>query len=409
MTVFTRLPALGLVLVVTACGTAPTSEGPLPPPLPVAQQVSSDMAALIAATDTFGLDLLAAPALADKANLVVSPMSVSMVLQMVGAGAGGETAAQINKVLHLPEGVRPRLPAVDQTDLKVSNTAWTQQGLKVKPGYSDALRTQFSTTMNEADFAADPAGARGRINQTVADQTAGKITDLFPATSITVDTRLVVTNALYLKAAWAREFPRDKTKDAPFTRPDGSVVTVPMMHNDPYKEPKAELGYAEGPGYQVVTLPYRGGKLAFTVIVPATVDALRDKGIAGLLSEVSPATVQLAMPRFTTRSAMDLSKALAEAGMPTAFTPGADFSGITDDTDLLIASVQHKTFVQVDEEGTEAAAATGADVQAGSAPQTYTVTVDRPFLFVITDTATGAPLFLGRINDPTAVDGQSDR
>jgi serpin B len=218
-----------------------------------------------------------------------------------------------------------------------------------------------------------------------------------------------VTNALYLKAAWAREFPRDKTKDAPFTRPDGSVVTVPMMHNDPFKEPKAELGYARGPGYQVVTLPYRGGKLAFSVIVPATIDALREKGIASLLSEVRPATVQLAMPRFTTRSAMDLSKALAEAGMPTAFTPGADFSGITDDTDLLIASVQHKTFVQVDEEGTEAAAATGADVQAVSAPQTYTVTVDRPFLFVITDTATGAPLFLGRINDPTAVDGQSDR
>jgi serpin B len=409
MAVFIRLSALSLVLLVTACGTGPTSEEPLPPPLPVAQQVSSDMAGLIAATDTFGLDLLAAPALADRPNLVVSPMSVSVALQMVGTGAAGETAEQINKVLHLPEGVRPRSPAVDQTDLKVSNTAWTQRGLKIKPGYSDALRTQFSTAMNEADFIADPTGARGRINQTVADQTAGRITDLFPATSITQDTRLVVTNALYLKAAWAREFPRNKTKDATFTRPDGSVVTVPMMHNDPFKEPKAKLGYAEGPGYQVVTLPYRGGKLAFTVIVPATVDALRDKGIASLLSEVHPADVQLAMPRFTARSAMDLSEVLAEAGMPAAFMPGADFSGITDDADLRIASVQHKTFVQVDEEGTEAAAATGIDVQAVSAQQTYTVTVDRPFLFVITDTATGAPLFLGKITDPTAVDSQSGR
>jgi serpin B len=102
---------------------------------------------------------------------------------------------------------------------------------------------------------------------------------------------------------------------------------------------------------------------------------------------------------------MDLSKTLAEAGMPAAFTPAADFSGITDDEDLLIASVQHKTFVQVDEEGTEAAAATGIGVQATSAPQLHTVTVDRPFLFVITDTATGAPLFLGRITDPTAVNG----
>jgi serpin B len=400
-----RLSALGLVLVVTACGTEPTPEEPLPPPVPVAQQVPSDMAALIAAADTFGLDLLTAPALADKPNLVVSPMSVSVAMQMVGAGAAGETAAQINKVLHLPEGVRPQLPAVDQTDLKVSNTAWTQRGLKIKPGYADTLRTKFGTVLNEADFIAGADDARGRINKTVADQTAGKITDLFPATSITQDTRLVVTNALYLKAAWAREFPRDKTTDAPFTRPDGSAVTVPMMHNDPFKTPKAELGYAEGPGYQVVTLPYRGGKLAFTVILPDAIDTLRGKGIAAMLSEVRPATVQLAMPRFTARSAMDLSKTLAEAGMPAAFTPAADFSGITDDEDLLIASVQHKTFVQVDEEGTEAAAATGIGVQATSAPQLHTVTVDRPFLFVITDTATGAPLFLGRITDPTAVNG----
>src|SRR5688500_18604619 len=117
MAVPMRLSVLGLVLLVTACGTESVSEEPLPPPLHVARQVSSDMAALITAVDSFGLDLLAAPALADKPNLVVSPVSVSEALQMVGAGAAGETAAQINKVLHLPEGVRPRLPAVDQTDL----------------------------------------------------------------------------------------------------------------------------------------------------------------------------------------------------------------------------------------------------------------------------------------------------
>jgi len=210
----------------------------------------------------------------------------------------------------------------------------------------------------------------------------------------------VLTNALHLKADWAREFPRDRTADAPFTRADGSTVTVPMMHND--QDEQAKVGYAEGPGYQVVTLPYKGGELAFTVIVPATVDALRGKGIAALLGEVRPALVTLAMPRFTARSAMDLTETLAAAGMPVAFTDAADFSGVTDDDDLYIDSVQHKTFVRVDEQGTEAAAATGVDEQAVSAPLTYTVTVDRPFLFVITDTATGAPLFLGRISDPTA-------
>nr|AGS49290.1 serine protease inhibitor (serpin family) [uncultured bacterium esnapd2] len=401
MAVSARLAALSLLLFVTACGTEPAVNEPLPPPVPVARQVPADMAALVSAIDAFGLDLVTAPALASKTNLVVSPVSASLALQMAAAGAAGETAAQMTKVLRLPEGVRPALPAFDQTDLKLSNTAWVQQGLTLKPRYTDALRDQFGTTMNGADFVRDSDGARGRINKTVADQTAGKITDLFPPDTITGDTRLVLTNALYLKAAWAREFPRDRTKDMPFTRADGSTVTVPMMHNDPEKEPKAQLGYAQGPGYQVVTLPYRGGKLAFTVIVPASIEALRGKGIAEILSQVQPATVHLAMPRFTTRSEMDLKETLTQAGMPLAFTPAADFSGITDDQALLIASVRHKTFVQVDEEGTEAAAATGVEMKPVSAPAFRTVTVDRPFLFVITDTATGAPLFLGRVNDPT--------
>nr|CEL20056.1 Serine protease inhibitor (serpin family) [Kibdelosporangium sp. MJ126-NF4]CTQ97280.1 Serine protease inhibitor (serpin family) [Kibdelosporangium sp. MJ126-NF4] len=395
--------ALGLVLLLAACGTKPDPDEPLPPPLPVARQVPSDLAALIAATDVFGLDLLASPVLADRTNLVVSPVSVSQVVQMAAAGAVGDTATQMTKVLHLPDGARPRLPAFDQTDMKIANTAWTQRGLNVKPAYRDTVRDQFGTTLNDADFAADPTGSRDRINRTVADQTQGKIPDLFPPTSINADTRLVLTNALYLKAAWAREFPRNRTADAPFTRADGSKVTVPMMRNDPHKDPDAELGYAEGPGYQVVTLPYKGGRLAYSVIVPASLDALRGKGVAQLLSEVRPATVALAMPRFTTRSSMDLAETLAQAGMPKAFSKAADFGGIADDMPLRIASVQHKTFVQVDEEGTEAAAATGADMQATSAPMTQTVTVDRPFLFVITDTATGAPLFLGRIGDPTAV------
>lgn len=400
MAVLRRVAAVVLVLgfLVTACGAEPAPERP-PRPLPVAQRVPDDVAALVSAADAFGLDLLTAPRLADRPNLVVSPISVSLALQMVGAGAAGRTATQIRDVLRLPDGVTPRLPAFDGDALSVSNTAWAQRGLTVKPAYAGALRDRFGTTMHEADFAADPDGERRRINRTVADQTAGRITGLFPPGSIDADSRLVLTNALYLKAAWAREFPRERTVEAPFTRADGSTVMVPMMHNDPGEDPS--LGYAEGPGYKAVTLPYKGGKLAFTVIVPASAEALKGKGIAALLAEIRPAHVTLAMPRFTAGSAMDLRGTLSDAGMPDAFATTADFSGITDDTDLYLGSVQHKTFVQVDEEGTEAAAATGADAKAVSAPLSYTVTVDRPFLFVITDTANGAPLFLGRIGDPT--------
>ncbi|MBB4905123.1 serpin family protein [Actinophytocola algeriensis] len=395
-----RLAALGLVLLLTACGAEPEAAGPPPPPVPVARTVPADTAAQVSAIDAFGLDLLTAPTLADRPNLVVSPVSASLALQMIGAGAAGETAAQMAKVLHLPDGARAQLPAFDQTDLKVSNTAWAQQGLELKPGYRDTLRDRFGTSMRTADFRADPGEARREINRTVADQTAGKITDLFPDNAITEDSRLVLTNALYLKAGWAREFPAEGTTDQPFTRADGTTVTVPMMHNDPADE--VDLGYAEGPGYQVVTLPYKGGGMAFTVIVPGTVDALRGKGIDAILGEVRPAPVALALPRFTTRSAMDLTETLTAAGMPLAFSDAADFGGITDDAQLRIDSVQHKTFVRIDEKGTEAAAATGVDAHAVSAPVVHTVTVDRPFLFVITDTATGAPLFLGRIADPTA-------
>jgi serpin B len=402
MGISTRLAAFGLVVLVTACGAEPVAEKP-PPPMPVLRQVSTDMAASVSAFDAFGLDLLTAPTLADEPNLVVSPVSVSLALQMIGAGAAGETATQIAKVLHLPEGAWTQPPALDQTNLKVSNTAWTQRGLELKPDYRDTLRDTFGARLNEADFEGDPHGARGRINQTVADQTAGKITDLFPRDAITRDTRLVLTNALYLKAEWAQAFPGDRTAQEPFTREDGSTVTVPMMHNDPYKDPEATLGYAEGPGYQAVTLPYRGGELAFTVIVTASVEAVRSKGVAAILSEVRPSPVDFAMPRFTARTSADLTDTLEAAGMPTAFSDAADFSGITDDVQLRIDSVRHKTFVQVGEQGTEAAAATGIDAHAVSAPVIPTVTVDRPFLFVITDTTTGAPLFLGRIADPTSL------
>ena len=398
-----RLAVLGVVLLLTACGAEPEAAGPPGPPprpLPVARTVPADMAALVSAIDAFGLDLLTAPELADEANLVVSPVSASLALQMIGAGARGETAAEIAKVLHLPSGAVPRMPAFDRTNLKMSNTAWTQEGLTLEPAYVGTLRDHYGTTMRQTDFVADPDAARREINKTVADQTDGRITGLFPERSIDEDSRLVLTNALHLKADWAQEFPTDLTRNEPFTRPDGSTVVVPMMHNDPSEEVK--LGYAEGPGYQVVTLPYKGGRLAFTVIVPASVEALRGKGIAALLKEVRPEPVSLALPRFTVRSAMDLTETLKAAGMPTAFTDAADFSGITDDADLFIASVQHKTFVQVDEKGTEAAAATGVDAKAVSATVPHEVIVDRPFLFTITDTATGAPLFLGRVADPTA-------
>lgn len=410
---------LGLVIGVISCGSPRVANAP-PRPVPVAQDVPANVAALAAADDALGVDLLASPAVPRTGNVAVSPVSVALALQMVASGAAGSTAKEIAHVLHLQdgsaaataaEGLLRNLAATERDDhntLRVSNTVWTQQGLPIKPTFTEALRTRFASSVKGADFAHDPNGVRDRINATVADQTDGEIAQLFPPGTLDGTTRLVLTNAIYLSASWAQAFPPAKTAQAPFTRADGSTVSVPMMHNEPDQHPDIELGYASGPGYQVVTLPYVGGRLAFTVLLPtgpsldSLIDLLRTKGLAPALSAVTPARVALAMPKFAVRSNLDLSGALASGGMPDAFADTADFSGITTAERLKIQTVRHETFVQADEHGTTAAAASGAGAQVTSAPMGVTVTIDHPFLFVITDTSTGAPLFLGKVTDPSA-------
>jgi serpin B len=410
MVVLRRLVTVGMIAAAAACGTQTPAPPPPPPPVPVAHQVTPDVAVLVDGINAFGTDLLGAPVLRDRPNLVVSPVSVALALRMVAVGAAGRTAQDMAAVLHQPtnavEPVQDLLRVFSAADVKVANTVWTQQGLNVKPAYTETLRTRFAASLNDADFRRDAEAARQRINKTVADQTNGRITDLFPPRTLDDSTRMVLTNAVHMAAAWAREFPTDLTRPAPFTRADGSTVSVQMMHNRADQDdPDSKLGYAEGSGYRAVTLPYRGGALAFTVILPtggATTDTLDAKTIAAITKQIRPQLVTLAMPKFTTRSTLTLNEPLKALGMASAFDD-ADFSGITTDEPLAVQTVQHDTFIQVDEHGTVAAAASGVGMKATSAAQPRTVVVDRPFVFVVTDTATGAQLFLGRITDPTAV------
>jgi serpin B len=415
----TGLAALLLsLLVLAACGTQSRSAAPQAPPkpVPVAVAVPADAAALVAADDRFGIDLLAA---APAGNVAISPASVAIALQMVATGARGTTATQLADVLHLPSAAAAATSAQalltglsgaerdHRNTLRVANTVWAQRGLPIAPAFSNTLRTRFASAMRTADFAGNPDGARQQVNSTVSSQTNGLIPQLFPARSLDGSTRLVLTNAIYLAASWATAFDKDKTAPGPFTRPDGSVVNVPMMHSDdPTADQPAAYGYAAGPGYQVVTLPYLGGKLAFTILLPATtsltplLDMLRDNGLPAVIGEVRPTRIALAMPRFTIHTDLDLSATLAGLGMPVAFGADADFSGITTAEHLQIQTVQHDAVVRVDEHGTVAAAATGVGIQATAGVALLPVNVNHPFLFVITDTATGAPLFLGRVTDP---------
>jgi serpin B len=282
---------------------------------------------------------------------------------------------------------------------------WVQSGLPLRPEFTARLH-EAAATLADADFSAAPEAARTLINRVIAEQTEGKITGLLPPGAVGRLTRLVLASAVYLKAAWTQPFPESATADAPFY-PDGqdhSSLTVPMMHLT------AAQAYLRGDGYQAVLLPYRDIGMAMAVVLPdGPLSALRPKvaaaGLGGLLAGTARHQVTLSLPRFRLEAAFDLIPALRRLGVTEAFGDDADFGGITDAEPLRIGAVVHKAYIDVDEHGTEAAAATAiimAGMAAFRAPPPVRMVVDRPFLFAIIDTATSLPLFLGQVSHPGA-------
>jgi serpin B len=373
------------------------------------------------ADDAFGADLYRLLS-QDATDTVFSPLSVASALRMALCGARGQTAAELAGALHLErsrrdgwadaaaQGLRELSALVSDVTaggavtLRAPGTLWVQYGLPVHPEFTARLVDAAAAALADVDFRGAPETARSEINRVVAEQTEGKITGLLPPDAIHTDTRLVLTSAIYLKAGWADTFPENATADAPFY-PDGAErpsVTVRMMHGS------AVRPYLRGDGYQAVVLPYRDGGLAMAVVLPdGSLDTLRPRiaagGIRGLLAGASRYQVMLSMPRFRIERALDLVPVLRRLGVTEAFTDRADFSGITDAARLAIDAVAHKAYVDVDEQGTEAAAATAVTFQrlaAFRAPPRVTVTVDRPFLFAIIRTATSTPLFLGQVSHP---------
>jgi serpin B len=356
-------------------------------------------------------------------NVVTSPWSVVVALAMTRAGARGSTAREMDRVL----GVVPASlgPGVDWLDrhlgalagthenvagkkgtvaLASANSVWAQRGVRWQAPFLAALARDYGAGLRVVDFGADPGGARRAINAWVSRQTHDRIADLIPDGTLDDLTRLVLVNALWLRAPWHQPFDKSATTSADFLRPDGSRVRARLM-----SAMLDDAGYADGNGWQAATIPYAGRRLAMTIVVPrdgtaiAEVEArLAGGGLARLLAAVRPGPVRVELPRWSFRSAVNLKPVLAALGMPTAFTEAADFSGMTTQERLLIAAVVQQTFVDVDEEGTEAAAATAVVMRATSAvADPDVVRADRAFLFVVHDVATGTPLFLGRVGDPT--------
>ena len=362
--------------------------------------------------DLFGAGLYAA--LGGAGNLVFSPASIGTALRMTLLGARGETAGQLAATLRLAKpqdaaagllqtcALLDSLAAGDLT-LRAPNTVWVQSGLPLQPDFTAALAQAACAQLRAADFTQAAGPARQQINDLIAEQTAGKITGLIPPGAISPATRLVLASAVYLKAAWTYPFPPGATQDAPFHPAPGPGQPVPTMRL------RERLRYLRGDGYQVVELPYTGQRLGMVIVLPdgplAPVESrLARDGLGGLLAGLATRQVTLALPRFRVTGQFSLGAVLAALGMPLAFTSRADFTGITTAQPVHLSDVVHQAYLDVAEQGTEAAAATAVVIRAAARVMIpdppVELIVDRPFLFAITELASGLPLFLGRVTDP---------
>jgi serpin B len=404
---------------------APAEDGPILPPAEADVAASqkarlSAMSASAAEIDqltrdnaAFAVDMYHALRTDSPGNLFFSPHSISLAFAMLYAGAEGDTEAQMRETMHYTTAEPSLHHAFNALDLalasrnregvrlRVVNAAWGDRGYLFLPEYLDTLAENYGAGMYLLDIAEDAEGARGVVNQWVADNTAGRIEELMPAGTINAATRLVLTNAVYFKGQWKEEFDPASTRSEPFHRLDGTDVAVDLMTQE------ESLGYLQGDGWAAVEMPYAGDALSLVAVVPDDLAAFEAALSAELLIDitrgVSPATVRVWFPRLSYGSKASLRAVLEGMGMTDAFSAGtADLSGIDGTRNLFVQAAIHEANIDVNEEGTEAAAATGISAGPTSVPVVQEVRADRPFVYAIIDRQTGAILFLGRVLDPTA-------
>ena len=404
------LPVVLALFSYTACDSC-TIRTPPPPAVPAGALQSVGLA-----TRRFGVELWARLR-TRPGNLAVSPGSAWIALAMAHAGARGQTEAEMRRVLQMPadtSAAQAAAGALLTTWNDASRTAYTLRVADRLFGQSNAgferpflalTRNTFRAPLERIDFAMDPDAARAHINDWVARQTHDRIRNLLPAGSIDGSCRLVLTNAVYLLARWLRPFKPEKTRDEAFHGPGGATATVPTRHQAELLR-RAELG-----DVQVLEMPYEGGDLAMSFVLPRAQDGLAavearldDATLASWLGAGETTVVGVSLPKFTIDPAEParLSDELKAMGMPTAFDRGAaDFTAMAAER-LYISQVFHKAFVKVDERGTEAAAATSVDMvpMAVVPPPPSEFRADHPFLFFLRDLPSGVILFAGRVERP---------
>ena len=377
-----------------------------------------NQAALTTGNNAFAVDLYG-QLRAQPGNLFFSPSSISTAFGMAYAGANGDTATQMATTLHFtlpPARLHPAmgalLTALNAThadyQLRVANALWVEKNQKFLSSYLKLTKKNYGAGFRPVDFVGDADKVRLTINDWVAQQTENKIENLLQPGSVTSDTRLIITNAIYFKGTWQTQFQKSSTQNEDFHLTAAQSVTAPLMHIS------GGYSYFNGGSFQVLDIPYKSGDLSMVVVLPNDIE-----GLAALEQQLSADNlaawigkmqytrkVNLTLPKFTLTQQFILNDTLSAMGMRAAFSPqAADFSGMTGNHAFWISDVIHKAFVDVDEEGTEAAAATAIGIRAMAMPMEPAPPVefrcDHPFLFLIRDTRSGAILFIGRVTDPT--------
>ncbi len=401
-----------LIAVVLLQGGAAVGQAPA---APVSKE---DQGELVRGNNAFAVDLLG-QLREQNGNLFFSPASISTALGMAYAGASGDTAAEMRKALHFtlpPERLHPAMGRLldglnaqhTGYQLRVADALWGQQTLKFLPSFLSLTKADYAAGFHAVDFATAPENVRQTINQWIEQQTEDKIKDLLPAGSVTGGTRLVLTNAIYFKADWKTLFKKTETKDEDFHVSASASVHVPLMHR------QGSFDYLDGGTFQALAIPYTNAEMSMIVLLPKDRD-----GLGALEKSLTPAVLEealgklhfapqviLTLPKFKTTQEIQLNQALSALGMRQAFeSTAADFSAMTGRRDLWISAAIHKAYIDVNEEGTEAAAATGTVMLSMAAParrpEPIIFRADHPFLYLIRDNQSGGILFMGRLADPT--------
>ena len=385
---------------------------------PVSAAVSdeSKIASLVKGNTDFAIDLYSK--LKEKdGNLFFSPLSISTAFAMTFAGTEGNTATQIAQVLHFgmdKDGLSGAFSDLTASlsattaqsgyELDIANALWAQSGYKLRKSFLDIVKTYYNSGFKEVDFKSETELTRQTINKWIEEKTNNKITDLIGEGTLTRLTRLVLTDAVYFKGKWASQFEKKDTIEETFKLLSGEEIKVPMMRQ------KREFNYFENDKLQILEMPYIGNKLSMVIFLPKKPDGLKETeslitptGVKDWLSGLYMQVVHVDFPKFKMTSQFSLGNTLELMGMTDVFSDrNADFSGISSDKEgPYISEVIHKAYVDVNEEGTEAAAATAVVMMGrGLPPPMPYFTANHPFIFIIRDISSGSILFMGRVVDP---------